>query len=133
MEITTTVKAITSAKGKTSGKEYWNIETDAGRMSCFEYKDVAPLMEYVGKSATIEYSLSKDGKYKNFVSFKAPTPEQKFAASLNENNVDKEKEKNRLIMRQVALKASVEYVDVIGDVNKVIEVAEVFNTWLNKS
>ena len=132
--ITTKIHAVASQTSK-KGKEYWVVDTDAGKMSSFEYDDVVPLKEWVGKTVTIEYEISGDkGQYKNFVSFSAPTSAETFSASLDERNTGGEQERNRLIVKQSSLKAAIEYnaQGTLGKIDDILRDAEIFLNWVMK-
>jgi hypothetical protein len=132
--VPTKLNAIIPKTTKT-GTDYWVIETDAGKMSCFDYAMVEELSPFVGLTISIEYSLAGEkNQYKNFKSFTGPSDKTKFEAAIDERNFQDAATKDRVIMREVALKAAVDFSGsgVIDTVENVLAYAEKFFEWIKK-
>jgi len=69
METAILIKQIDEKQAKT-GKLYHSVDTDVGKMTCFEEAVVKDLKEYVGKKVLVE--VVEQGKFKNIRAFIKP-------------------------------------------------------------
>ena len=109
-----------------TGKPYLCVDTTSGLMNCFDTKVCDEIIKHVGENAVVEIGESADGRFKNIVKFAGAAPGLPRAADASKVAA---LNKDRMIVRQSCLKASVEFCAWNEEIH-VLEQAELFENWV---
>ncbi len=120
---TVTVLAVEKRQSQ-SGKAFWRVRTDAGTYFAWD----AALAEQLTPGTTAVVSINGSSDYPKIVAVhEAPEPPSETTSTPAASELS---QRDRLICKQVALKAAVELAGPGSSADQVLTTAETFYAWL---
>lgn len=110
-----------------SGREYWEVMTSEGKMSCFDENLASEISNYKGKIVDANIILSYDKKFKNIKSINGKT---EVTHDKSDDHLSPLSYKDKLIVAQVAYKLAIEV--CIAAVEKDFEKCNILATQIYK-